>query len=139
MRSFHLAAEGKLAPFILVIEGSIPDETNKQEGYWAGFGNDTKTGQPITTCEWINRLAPKAWAVVAAGTCAAYGGIHAVEGNPTNCMGLPDYLGRMEIKCGNSYRLRSWLSGAAGQHVANHVVSAYMAPRSCWLQTPRSI
>jgi hydrogenase small subunit len=35
-----------------------------------------------------------AWAVIAAGTCAAYGGIHAIEGNPTGCMGLPDYLGR---------------------------------------------
>jgi hydrogenase small subunit len=28
-----------------------------------------------------------------AGTCAAYGGIHAMAGNPTGCMGLPDYLG----------------------------------------------
>ena len=36
---------------------------------------------------------PLAWAVVAAGTCATYGGIHAMEGNPTGCMGLPDYLG----------------------------------------------
>ena len=36
---------------------------------------------------------PNAWAVVAAGTCATYGGIHAMEGNPTGCMGLPDYLG----------------------------------------------
>ena len=25
---------------------------------------------------------------------AAYGGIHAMEGNPTGCMGLADYLGR---------------------------------------------
>jgi hydrogenase small subunit len=94
MRAFHLAAEGRLAPFILVIEGSVPDEKNKPAGYWAGFGNDAKTGQPITTCEWIDRLAPNAWVVVAAGTCAAYGGIHAMEGNPTACMGLPDYLGR---------------------------------------------
>jgi len=31
--------------------------------------------------------------VVAAGTCATYGGIHAMQGNPTGCMGLPDYLG----------------------------------------------
>jgi hydrogenase small subunit len=38
-------------------------------------------------------LAPKAWAVVAAGTCATYGGTHAIEGNPTGCMGLPAYLG----------------------------------------------
>ena len=51
------------------------------------------TGQPITTCEWIDRLAPKALAVVAIGTCATYGGIHAMAGNPTGCMGLADYLG----------------------------------------------
>ena len=94
MRSFHSAANGLLAPYILVFEGSVPNEGNKKEGYWAGFGTDPKTGQPITTCEWIDRLAPKAWAVVAVGTCAAYGGIHALEGNPTACMGLPDYLGK---------------------------------------------
>jgi hydrogenase small subunit len=93
LRDFHRAAEGKLAPFILVIEGSIPNENNKKEGYWASLGTDAQTGQPITTCEWIDRLAPNAWAVIAAGTCATYGGIHAMEGNPTGCMGLPDYLG----------------------------------------------
>ncbi|HET9742501.1 MAG TPA: hydrogenase expression protein HypE [Terriglobales bacterium] len=93
MRSYHLAAEGELGPFILVLEGSVPNERNKAEGYWAGFGVDSKTGQPILTTEWINRLAPRAWALVAAGTCAAYGGIHAMEGNPTGCMGLPEYLG----------------------------------------------
>ncbi len=57
LRAFHLAAEGKLAPFILVVEGSIPNENNKAEGYWASLGTDEKTGQPITTCEWIDRLA----------------------------------------------------------------------------------
>jgi hydrogenase small subunit len=90
---FRRGARGELGPFILVVEGSIPDETNKAEGYWATFGTDPVTRQPITTCEWIDQLAPRAWAVVAAGTCAAYGGIHAMEGNPTDCMGLPDYLG----------------------------------------------
>ena len=93
MELFHRAGAGKMDPFILVIEGSIPDETNKAEGYWAAFGSNKETGQPITTCEWIDLLAPKAWAVVAAGTCATYGGIHAMAGNPTGCMGLADYLG----------------------------------------------
>jgi hydrogenase small subunit len=93
MRFFYDGAAGKLASFILVVEGSIPNEKNKAEGYWASFGTDQKSGEPILTCDWIDRLAPKAWAVVAAGTCAAYGGIHAMEGNPTGCMGLPDYLG----------------------------------------------
>ena len=40
LRRFHLAAEGKLEPFILVIEGSISDEKNKPEGYWASLGTD---------------------------------------------------------------------------------------------------
>ena len=93
LRLFHEAAEGKLDPFLLVVEGSIPDETNKTEGYWAAMGADKTTGQPIPTCQWIDRLAPRAWAVAAAGTCAAYGGIHAMQGNATGCMGLPDYLG----------------------------------------------
>jgi hydrogenase small subunit len=93
LRPFHQAARGELAPFLVVMEGSIPNEANKKEGYWASLGTDETTGQPITTCEWIDRLTPKAWAVVAAGTCATYGGIHAMEGNPTGCMGLADYLG----------------------------------------------
>src|ERR1700724_397148 len=93
MEHFYSAAAGKTSPFFLVVEGSIPDETNKLEGYWASFGTDQKSDQPILTCDWIDQLAPKAWAVLAAGTCAAYGGIHAMEGNPTGAMGLPDYLG----------------------------------------------
>jgi len=57
LRVMHRAAAGELGPFILVVEGSIPDETNKSEGYWAAVGTDEATGQPITTCEWIDRLA----------------------------------------------------------------------------------
>lgn len=90
---FYRAERGEYEPFVLVVEGSIPNEKVKSEGYWAAQGTDPETGQPITTCEWIDRLAPKAWAVVGAGTCATYGGIHAMQGNPTGCMGLADYLG----------------------------------------------
>ena len=94
METWYAAAEDRLgAPFVLVVEGSIPNENIKREGYWTGVGYDRKTGQPITLNEWINRLAPKAWAVVACGTCATYGGIHAMAGNPTGSMGLADYLG----------------------------------------------
>ena len=78
---------------MLVVEGSIPNEALKGEGYWCGFGNDPTTGQPMTTSEWLDRLAPKALAVLAVGTCATYGGIHAMAGNPTGAMGVPDYLG----------------------------------------------
>jgi hydrogenase small subunit len=93
MKFYYDAWQGKLDPFVLVVEGSIPNEKIKKEGYWAAVGTDDKTGQPIKTTEWIDRLAPKALAVIGAGTCATYGGIHAMQGNPTGCMGLNDYLG----------------------------------------------
>ena len=90
---FFKGERGELDPFVLVIEGSIPNEAIKKEGYWCGFGNNPATGQPMTTSEWIDRLAPKALLVLAVGTCATYGGIHAMQGNPTGAMGVLDYLG----------------------------------------------
>jgi hydrogenase small subunit len=93
MAAFHRAARGDLEPFIFVVEGSIPNEKINGDGYWTSMGNDPATGEPITVNEWIDRLAHKAWAVVAIGTCATYGGIHAMAGNPTGSMGLADYLG----------------------------------------------
>src|SRR6476619_7027727 len=90
---WHKADRGELDPFVLVVEGSIPNEAIKSEGYWCGFGNNPATGQPMTTNEWLDRLAPKATAILAVGTCATYGGIHAMAGNPTGAMGVPDYLG----------------------------------------------
>src|ERR1700732_4453009 len=90
---FFKGARGEINPFVLVIEGSIPNEKLKKEGYWSGFGNDPATGQPITTSAWIDRLAPKALLVLAVGTCATYGGIHAMSNNPTGAMGVLDYLG----------------------------------------------
>jgi hydrogenase small subunit len=90
---FRLAARGGLDPFVLVLEGSVPNERINGEGHWAGFGVDPDTGQPITTSSWIDQLAPRAAAVLALGTCAAFGGIPAMRGNPTGAMGLRDYLG----------------------------------------------
>jgi hydrogenase small subunit len=93
MRAFHDAAGGWLDPFILVLEGSVPNEEINGDGHWAGLGTDPATGQPITTNQWLDRLAPRAAAVLALGTCAAYGGIPAMRNNPTGAMGLRDYLG----------------------------------------------
>jgi len=93
MQAWYDAEDGKLDPFVLVMEGSVPNEDINGEGHWAALGNNRDTGQPITTNEWIDRLAPKAAAVVAVGTCATYGGIPAMKNNPTGAMGIVDYLG----------------------------------------------
>jgi len=91
--AFHDAVRGRLDPFVLVLEGSVPNEEINGDGHWAGMGIDADTGQPILTNTWIDRLAPQAAAVLALGTCAAYGGIPAMRNNPTGAMGLRDYLG----------------------------------------------
>ena len=93
MRPFHAALRGELDNFVVVVEGSIPNENLSGDGYWAAYGTDPETGQPFKTTDWIARLAPKALAVIGCGTCATYGGIHAMAGNPTGCMGLRDFLG----------------------------------------------
>ncbi|MEA2366407.1 MAG: hydrogenase small subunit, partial [Thermoleophilaceae bacterium] len=42
------AEEGKLDPFVLVIEGSLGNEKINGEGHWTGFAVNPENGQPIT-------------------------------------------------------------------------------------------
>src|SRR6201997_4908210 len=56
LKARHQAAAGGLDPHVLVVEGSIPNEKLSGAGYWAAFGTDKPTGQPIKTCDWIDRL-----------------------------------------------------------------------------------
>jgi hydrogenase small subunit len=93
MRAFWDAAAGRLNPLVLVLEGSVANEQISGDGHWAALGVDPETGDPIPTTTWIDRLTARAAAVLALGTCAAYGGVPAMRGNPTGAMGLGDYLG----------------------------------------------
>lgn len=98
VHAFELAARGELgAPFVVIQEGSVADETIAAQsgGYWSGLGVRMVDGesQPIPTAEWLKRMAPHAAAVIAIGTCATWGGIPAAIGNVTNSMGVMDFLG----------------------------------------------
>ena len=122
---FFKAARGELEPFVLVVEGSIPNEQINGDGYWTGFGNNPETGQPMTVNDWLDRLAPNALAVLAVGTCATYGGIHAMAGNPTGAMGVPDYLGwGWKSKAGLPDRVRAGMPCPPRQHVGDHHLPA---------------
>ena len=55
---FRLAAAGELEHFVLVVEGSIPDEERSGDGCFAGLGTDHATGQPIPTTQWLERPHP---------------------------------------------------------------------------------
>ena len=141
MAAFWRAADGGLNPFMLVLEGSVPNEQISGEGHWAALGVDPDSGQPITTSTWIERLVPHAAAVLALGTCAAYGGIPAMRGNPTGAMGLRDYLGpglAIAPRCPDHQPPR--LPGPARQHhrdAAPARSATSPASRSCPSSTSR--
>jgi len=123
------AEEGKLDPFVMVLEGAIPDESRakKTGGFWCLSGE--REGEPVTLSERIDRLSKRAAAAVAVGTCACYGGIPHGRPNPTGARGLLDYLGKgwksplgIPVVC---------VPGcpAQGEHVAEVLAQAVLAVR----------
>ena len=102
VRPFHDAAEGKLgAPYVVVLEGSVPDDQALPdgEGYYSamgagGFDPESESDQPNRMTDWLVKLCPGAAASVAIGTCATWGGIPAAAGNITGSMSLMDFLGK---------------------------------------------
>ena len=70
----------KMGQFILVVEGSVPTGAN---GKYCIVGEKTD-GTHWTAHQAVMDLAAKAKYVIAAGTCAAFGGIPAANPNPTN-------------------------------------------------------
>ena len=73
--------------YFLVVEGSVPGSMDKA----CVVGHEPFTQQ-------VARAAAKAQAVIALGTCAAYGGIPAAQDNPTGAMSLPEFLTGQGIK-----------------------------------------
>ena len=76
------------APYVVILEGSIADETiaHVQGGYWSATGEEPwgPDGQlrPVSSTEWVARLAPNAAAMIAIGTCATWGGIPRQRATP---------------------------------------------------------
>ncbi|MCK5576724.1 MAG: hypothetical protein KAI14_00255 [Dehalococcoidales bacterium] len=87
------AKDGKLDPFVLLVEGAIPDEDKAASlgGHYCAIGD--KNGELVTATEILMDLKDKAAAVVAVGTCATFGGVAAASPNPTGAKGVMDFLG----------------------------------------------
>src|SRR3954447_18529663 len=102
IRPFRDAVNGELgAPYVVVLEGSIPDDQALPEhgGYYSamgagGFDPESESDQPNRVTDWVKKMAPGAAAMVAIGTCATWGGIPAAAGNVTGSMSLMDFLGK---------------------------------------------
>ncbi|MGC9529544.1 MAG: hydrogenase small subunit [Candidatus Bipolaricaulaceae bacterium] len=82
------AVEAAAGRYLLVVEGAVPT---------AGDGVFGRVGE-TTMVEQVTELARGAGAVLAVGTCAAYGGIPAGAPNPTGCLGVGEVLSRRGIE-----------------------------------------
>lgn len=87
-------AEKYAGKFFLVVEGAIPLGA---DGKYCIVAED-ENHHEITMTEATKALGEKAAAVLAIGTCAAYGGIPAAEGNLTGAVGVSKFFETVNVK-----------------------------------------
>jgi hydrogenase small subunit len=68
--------------FILVVEGSVPTKDN---GIYCKVAGQTPQ-------QMLARIAPRAAAAIAIGSCASWGGVQSADPNPTGAVGLAEAL-----------------------------------------------
>ena len=85
------AAEEAKEGYLLVVEGALPTAAGGLFGR-AARPRTAKKGAHTTMHERALELARNASAIVALGTCAAYGGMHAAEPNPSGCVSISEAL-----------------------------------------------
>ena len=86
-------AQTRKGEYVLVVEGCIPTAADGRTG-----ATGERNGKPLTMAVAVAELAAGAMAAIALGTCASYGGIFAAEPNPTDSLGLAEFLHTKNIQ-----------------------------------------
>lgn len=92
-RAYEIFLEAIETEFILVVEGAASIKDNGVYNIFAKTGD-----QIITSMEAIQMAGEKAKYVLAAGTCASYGGISAARPNPSGSVSISELLNRPVIR-----------------------------------------
>jgi hydrogenase small subunit len=87
LEEMEQTAEKKKGGYILVVEGAVPTASH---GACGTLGE--KGGKPVSMASRVEHLSKDALAVIALGTCAAFGGIAAGKPNPSGSMGVDEFL-----------------------------------------------
>ena len=85
-------ARDKKGGYVLVVDGAIPLAANGAYGFVGEKGE-----KPISMVSHVEHLSKNALAIIALGTCAAFGGIAAGAPNPTGCVGTDQFLKQQGI------------------------------------------
>ena len=78
--------------YLLIVEGAIPTRGN---GLYGSLGE--RDGIPVPIAERVEILGRDALAVIALGTCAAFGGIAAAAPNPSRCASVSELFQSQEV------------------------------------------
>ncbi len=87
VRVLEDTARNKKGGYVLAVDGAIP---TADDGIYCVMGE--RGGKPVTIQDRFIELAANALAILAVGTCAAFGGIPAAAPNPTGCQPLKKVL-----------------------------------------------
>ncbi len=79
--------------YFLVVEGAVPTAAGGAYGTLGERGD-----KEITIADEVEEMGRKAAAVIALGTCAAFGGIPAGAPNPTGCMSVKDFFASRQVE-----------------------------------------
>jgi len=90
MKDTSVREKGK---YILVVEGAIP--TTEKAADYGSIGEENE--EPVSMIDRVETLGKDALAVVALGTCAAFGGIAAGSPNPAGCIGVGELFKKKGI------------------------------------------
>ena len=93
--------------YILIAEGTI---ATKAQGKYGVIGNKLD-GTPLTQLEAARHFSPKAKYIIAAGTCAAFGGPFAANPNPSNSQPLHKVVKEQVINVPGCPIHPDWLVG----------------------------
>jgi len=112
--ALELAARGK---YILVIEGGVPTSFGGAACFaW------TSNGEDVTFQKAVQRLAQRASSVVCVGACSAYGGVPAMNGNPTGVVSVAKAIGRPTINVSGCPPHPDWIVWTLANLVAGQKI-----------------
>ncbi len=103
--------------FVLAVEGGVPTAFGGRCCYvWR------ENGQDKTAMEVVERLAPKAKAVLSIGTCASFGGISGASPNPTGIRSVQDLTGVSTINIPGCPSHPDWIVGTIAKLLTGSAV-----------------
>ena len=110
--------------FILIVDGAVSMKDNGITNIMANY-----KGRPITILEAVKMAGEKAKFVIAAGTCASYGGISAAKPNIAECKSVSDVLSRPVIRVPGCPAHPDWIIGTIATLVSKGTIELDMENR----------